>query len=290
MPSEPSQRHLCELLVINRSSLWRAHNALEKQEDEPAAEVVELEPVRERRRLVAAIEKVVKEQPSWGYRRVRAWLVRREGFKVSNKTIQKIMKEHDWQVRHRVKTPRPRVVSSSSVASQPNERWAVDATSCWSKRGWVGVMAVIDCCTREIVGVHVSERGRAQEAEAALEQGCLEQFGLVFAKPREQRPVLRSDNGKVFTSKRFTGRCGQYGLTQEFITPYTPQQNGMIERFFRSLKEECIWLHNFEGVEDAREKILEWVKFYNELRPHQSLKYLSPNEFRAQVDLPAQVA
>ena len=99
-------------------------------------------------------------------------------------------------------------------------------------------------------------------------------IALVFAKPGEKRPVLRSDNGKVFTSKRFAGRCSQYGLTQEFITPYTPQQNGMIERFFRSLKEECIWLHNFEGVEDAREKILEWVEFYNELRPHQSLKYL----------------
>ena len=64
----------------------------------------------------------------------------------------------------------------------------------------------------------------------------------------------------------------------------------MIERFFRSLKEECIWLHNFEGVEDARETIEEWVTFYNELRPHQSLGYLSPNEFRAQFQTTAQVA
>ena len=78
---------------------------------------------------------------------------------------------------------------------------------------------MIDCCTREIVGVHVSERGRAQEAEAALEQGCLEQFGLVYPKAGQTRPVLRSDNGKVFTSKRFVGRCKQYGLSQEFITP-----------------------------------------------------------------------
>ncbi len=102
--------------------------------------------------------------------------------------------------------------------------------------------------------------------------------------------MLRSDNGKVFTSKRFVGRCRQYGLSQEFITPYSPEQNGMIERFFRSLKEECIWLHNFEGVEDARETIEKWVAFYNQKRPHQSLGYLSPDEFRAQFHITAQVA
>ncbi|MEM9667069.1 MAG: integrase core domain-containing protein [Bacteroidota bacterium] len=73
-----------------------------------------------------------------------------------------------------------------------------------------------------------------------------------------------------------------YGLCQEFIRPYTPQNNGMIERFFRSLKEECIWLHNFEGLLDARDAILKWVAFYNELRPHQALGYLSPLEVEAQ--------
>jgi putative transposase len=142
-------------------------------------------------------------------------------------------------------------------------------------------MAVIDCCTRKLVGVHVSRRGRAVEAEKALEMACLAEFGLLYAQGGA-RPVLRSDNGKVFTSRRFMGRCKQYGLSQEFITPYTPQQNGMIERFLRSLKEECVWLHNFEGLEDAKEAIYEWVAFYNKERPHQALGYLSPVEFEAQ--------
>ena len=263
---------------------------MEHQENEESSKVVDLETVRRRKALVEAVKSVIDEQPAWGYRRVRAWLVRREGWKVSNKTVQKVLKEHGWQVKSANKTPRPRVKASSSAAQRPNQRWAIDATSCWSKKGWIGVMAVIDCCTREIVGVHVSQRGRAQEAETALEQGCLEQFGLIYPQPGQTRPVLRSDNGKVFTSKRFVGRCRQYGLSQEFITPYSPEQNGMIERFFRSLKEECIWLHNFEGVEDARETIEKWVAFYNQKRPHQSLGYLSPDEFRAQFHMTAQVA
>ena len=155
------------------------------------------------------------------------------------------------------------------------------ATCLWSGVGGVGVMALIDCCTRKLVGVHVSRRGRAIEAEKALEMACLAEFGLVYPRG-EERPVLRSDIGKVFTSKRFMGRCKQYGLSQEFITPYTPQQNGMIERFFRSLKEECVWLHNFEGLKDARDAIEQCVAFYNEERPHQALGYLSPVEFEAQ--------
>ena len=251
--------------------------------------MVDLERVRRQKKLEAAIQERVQTYPSWGYRRVRAWLVRREGFRVSNKTVQKVMQARGWQVKQTNKTPRPRVKSSSSVAPRPNQRWAIDATSCWSKTGWVGIVAVLDCCTREIVGVSVSERARAVEAEAALEQGCLEQFGLVYPG-KEERPVLRSDNGKVFSSKRFVGRCKQYGLEQEFITPYTPEQNGMIERFFRSLKEECVWLNNFEDVQQAKETIQEWVTFYNELRPHQSLGYLSPNEFRQQLDLSQHVA
>jgi len=74
--------------------------------------------------------------------------------------------------------------------------------------------------------------------------------------------------------------CRDYGLPQEFVTPYTPEQNGMIERFFRSLKEECVWLRNFRSFEEARREIGRWIHWYNEGRPHQSLGYLSPKQFR----------
>jgi transposase InsO family protein len=71
-------------------------------------------------------------------------------------------------------------------------------------------------------------------------------------------------------------------LTQEFITPYTPEQNGMIERFFRSLKEECVWLEISESFEHANRAISAWIDWYNTGRPHQSLGYLTPREFRAE--------
>ena len=94
-------------------------------------------------------------------------------------------------------------------------------------------------------------------------------------------PTVRSDNGLIFQSRRFRPACRDYRLRQEFITPYTPEQNGIIERFFRSLKEECVWQHQFPSFTDARRTITEWIRWYNDGRPHQTLGYLSPRQYRA---------
>ena len=95
-------------------------------------------------------------------------------------------------------------------------------------------------------------------------------------------PGTVSVSGLVFQSRRFRAACRFYRLKQEYITPYTPEQNGLIERFFRSFKEECVWQHNFESFEKARAVIRRWIDWYNQGRPHQALGYLSPAQYRAQ--------
>ena len=137
----------------------------------------------------------------------------------------------------------------------------------------------MDCHDREIVGNEFALRSRTKEAERAVEAACLQRFGTL--KPTNA-PVLRSDNGLSFQSRRFRQACRDDRLQQEFITPYTPEQNGMIERFFRSLKEECVWQHTFQTFEEARRIILDWVHWYNESRPHSALGYRSPTQYRAQ--------
>ena len=118
------------------------------------------------------------------------------------------------------------------------------------------------------------------EAERAIEDACIRRFGTL--RPRGETPTIRSDNGLVFQSRRFRRACRDYRLGQEFITPYTPEQNGIIERFFRSLKEECTWQHIFRSFGQARRVVRRWIDWYNRGRPHQSLNYLSPTEYRAQ--------
>lgn len=68
-------------------------------------------------------------------------------------------------------------------------------------------------------------------------------------------------------------------MKQEFITPYTPEQNGMIERWFKSLKMECIWMNNFNSLEEARRRIEDYIEFYNSNRPHRALGMMSPQEW-----------
>lgn len=229
--------------------------------------------------MVENVRRLIHRFPTFGYRRIWAWLVNKEGFTINKKTVRKIMKENDWQVRHGKNTPRPRVKKSRSRTTASNKRWAMDVTHVYcGEAGWGHLAAVIDCHDREIIGYEFSLRARANEAERALEAACLKRFGTL--RPAGNTPVIRSDNGLIFLSRRFREACKDYRLKQEFITPYTPEQNGLIERFFRSLKEECVWLENFENFEAARTAVRDWIRFYNEERPHQSLGYQSPVEYR----------
>ncbi|WP_408033340.1 transposase [Thermodesulfatator autotrophicus] len=128
-------------------------------------------------------------------------------------------------------------------------------------------------------GRWLASRGNAATAEAALEEALIFRFGCLGRV--SGKLVLRSDNGLVFTLKRYTATAKAYGLSQEFITPYTPEQNGLVERFIRTLKEECIWQHRFESLAQAREVISSWIRYYNLERPHQALEYQAPSDMLA---------
>ncbi len=263
-----SERRACRVLGVSRSSV------------RPRPERPPREPVVDEL-LAARIQEVIRAHPTFGYRRIWALLRFREGVEVNRKAVYRVLKLRGWFVHQRRVTPRPRVRGKRSEAKRSNERWAMDVTHIPCGRdGWAHLAAVIDCHDREVVGYEFSLRGRAKEAERALEEACIRRFGTL--RPTGRTPVVRSDNGLVFQSRRFRGACRQYRLRQEFITPYTPEQNGIVERFFRSLKEECVWQHQFRSFTEARRVIGSWIRWYNRRRPHQSLGYLSPVEYRAQ--------
>jgi putative transposase len=231
--------------------------------------------------LAERIRRLIADFPTFGYRRLWALLRFRDGLVINRKAVYRVLEVKGWFVNQRPSTPRPRVQGSVSRAAKSNERWAMDVThiDC-GEDGWAHLAAVIDCHDREVIGYELALRARANEAERALEGACIERFGTL--RPDEPTPVVRSDNGLIFQSRRFRAACRDYRLRQEFITPYTPQQNGIVERFFRSLKEECVWIKNFTSFDEARAAVIQWLDWYNEARPHQALGYRSPRQFRAQ--------
>ena len=226
------------------------------------------------------LRQLIQQHPTFGYRRLWVVLRFRDGLIVNRKAVYRVLKQKGWFVHQHVATPRPRVQGWISRASRSNERWAMDVTHIpCGQEGWAHLAAVIDCHDREVIGYEFALRSRAKEAERAVEAACLARFGAL--RP-VWAPVLRSDNGLIFQSRRFRQACRDYRLQQEFITPYTPEQNGIIERFFRSLKEECVWQHVFRTFEEARRVIRARMQWYNQERPHQALGYRSPVQYRAQ--------
>jgi len=227
------------------------------------------------RGLVELVREVIEANPLYGLRRITA-MVRRKR-KVNRKKVHRILKLNAWQVWQKPQGKRPRAQGWVSRATRPNERWAVDATHVFCGRdGWCHLTAIIDCYDRNIVGWRLSKTGVAKVAAAALEEALRARA----INPEANDLILRSDNGLVFGAKPFVAIVNRYNLDQEYITPYTPEQNGMIERFFGSLKAECVWLHRFRDRDHAFGVIAAWMDHYHGERPHQALGYLTPDEYR----------
>ena len=213
------------------------------------------------------LRQLIQQYPTFGYRRLWVLLRFRDGLRINRKAVYRVLKQNGWFVHQRVSAPRPRVQGWTSRAGRSNERWAMDVThSECGQDGWAHLAAVIDGHDREVIGYEFALRSRAKEAERAVEAACLQRLGSL--RP-VGAPVLRSDNGLIFQSHRFRQTCRDDRLRQEFITPYTPEQNGIIERFFPNLKEECVWQHRFQTFEEARRVIRDWLRWYHEERPHQ---------------------
>ena len=109
-----------------------------------------------------------------------------------------------------------------------------------------------------------------------MERALIARFGTLGQVPKPF--LLRSDNGLVFTSRRYTALVKSYGLQQEFITTHTPEQNGMVERVIRTLKEQCVYRQRFDSLQHASLVIGDWIAFYNHRRPHQTLGMNTPAE------------
>lgn len=218
--------------------------------------------LRERIRAHAA------ERPRWGYRRIHV-LLGREGWRVNRKRVYRLYRLESLSVRRKGKRRRsqaPRPIREE--LKQANERWCLDFVSDTLSNGRTfRCLTVLDEFTRECLAIHV---GHSIPSTVVIE--VLEQLRGERGLPR----VLVSDNGSEFTSRAFDAWAYARGVKLSYIQPGKPVQNAFIESFNGSFRDECLNLHWFGDLPDAKQTIEHYRADYNQVRPHSALQDLTP--------------
>jgi putative transposase len=267
---------LCATFCVSRQAYYAAKKA-------PAANtnVVRL-PVRPDVAPVALvlskIELIIKENPAWGVRKVWATLRREHELKVSKKRVWAIMKANGLVL---ARDSEPGEPTRGHVAvPAPNRRLAADFTTVWTKvDGVVAVVPTIDCGCRSILGMEVTKDQQAPAVLASVEQALRETFGHPSAVPVDLE--LRSDHGPQYTGADCAELVNRWGLQHTFAPVGRPTGNAVVERFIRTMKEEVIWLRDWNTAAELREAINAWLVKYHTRRAHQALGWLTPSEYRA---------
>jgi len=250
----------CELVSISRSGFYHR----------PMGEApLNLE-------LMRLIDAQFLEAPWYGSRQMARHL-RREGYAVGRKRVRRLMAKMGLAPiyqRPRTTTPHPEhrvfpYLLRGLAIDRPNQVWCADITYLPMRRGFLYLVAVMDWATRKVLSWRVSN---TLEAEFCLE--ALEEAMARFGTPE----IFNTDQGGQFTSPRFTGVLQAAGVRVSMDGRGRWMDNVFIERLWRSLKYECVYLHAFETGSELRAGLTRWIGYYNAGRPHTALAGQTPDE------------
>lgn len=234
--------------------------------------------------LVEQIQSVLRDSRflGEGHKKVTIRL-RHRGVRVSKNRVLRLMREHRLLVPVRQRHERGDRTHSGTIRTErPDEMWGTDATRFWTEKdGWCWFFAAIDHCTDEIVGHHVAKKGDRWAALEPVRQGVRRHFGG-FTPKIALGMGLRHDWGPQYTAHQFNAELKWLGIRNSPAYVGEPECNGLIERFMRTLKEECIYLHQFRTLEEARLVIGAFIQQYNSEWLLQRHGYKTPAEVRCE--------
>lgn len=257
--SELSVRRQCQLLGIARSGVYRPPPAA-NDDDDPA--------------LMRRIDELFTARPFLGSRRITAML-RTEGHALNRKRVQRLMRKMGIAALG----PKPRTTKPAPghkiypyllrglAIERPNQVWCADITYVPLPRGFLYLVAIMDWASRAVLAWRLSNTMDTSFCVSALEE-ALAKFGTP--------EILNTDQGSQFTSAAFTGMLAAADIRISMDGRGRWMDNVFIERLWRSLKYEDIYLKGYADGWEARAGIDAWVRFYNHERPHQALQNHTP--------------
>lgn len=250
----------CQILGISRSAVYY------KPIGESAANLL----------LMRLIDEQFLETPFFGARQMSKHL-RRLGHAVGRKRIRRLMRKMGLEPvyqRPNTSAPHPEhkiypYLLKGLEINEPNKAWCADITYIPMRRGFLYLVAVVDWHSRKILSWRLSNSLDADFCVAALQEALAR-----FPKPE----IFNTDQGSQFTSIDFTDVLKKAAIQISMDGRGRWRDNIIVERLWRSLKYECVYLNAYESGSEARAGIGAWVELYNRRRPHSSLDDLTPHE------------
>ena len=249
----------CALLGINRASVYY-------RPAQPSAEDLE---------LMARMDRQYLKTPFYGSRRMTVWL-RTQGHQVNRKRVRRLMQLMGLEAIYRrpnTSKPSPEhkvypYLLRGLEINRVNQVWAADITYIPMARGFLYLVAIMDWHSRYVLAWRLSN---------TLEVDfCLEALDEALSQGRPE--IFNTDQGSQFTSEAFAGLVLEQGIQVSMDGKGRYMDNLFVERLWRSVKYEEVYLKAYESVADARAAMGQYLEFYNNERPHQSLGYRTPRE------------
>lgn len=232
-------------------------------------------PEEKDQQIAQELHQTVNRFVAWGF-----WLVfyflRSQGMKWNHKKVYRIWKQEQLHLRRKPKRSKIRRDYLDLLAPNGiNEGWAMDFVSDWvvgPEDKKIRVINIMDERSRRALWTEAYFSITAKTLTKVLDQ--------VIAW-RGKPAYIRCDNGPEFIAEHLLNWAKNKGINILHIQPGKPSQNGLMERLNGTLRTECLNLHWFKNLDQLNEAIQEWWHTYNELRPHSSIKFLTPQEFES---------
>lgn len=224
------------------------------------------------------IKDIATTRVRYGYRRIHA-LLRREGWPISHKRVYRLYKEAGLSLRphQKRKSQKSPVRIARENVARINQCWSMDfVIDSLSDGRRLKLLTVLDIFTRESLAVKAAGSIKGADVVSVLQ---------AITGERGAPQSIRCDNGPEFISKALDQWAYENKVSLDFSRPGKPVDNAFIESFNGRLRSECLNYHWFHSLTDAQQKLDAWRQEYNAIRPHTSLRYLSPAQFVSSIRL-----
>lgn len=261
---------LCEALDVARGTFY---NHIFRRADRSGRE-------KERAELMLKIQQIFDDSAQrYGAEKIRIVLAN-SGIHVGKRRIAAIMKELDLQsVRPEAKQQfkkqqeqKKNWLERNFTAQRPNQIWVSDITYFRVEGYWLYLCIILDLYSRRIIGFKVSKNASTNLVTATF-RAAYEERG------RPENLTFHSDRGTQYTSKAMTALLQKHGIRQSFSATARPHDNAVAETFFAAFKKEEAYRREYTSEDAFRKSVQRFIQFYNEMRPHRTLKYQTPQGF-----------